>query len=58
LKRKGRIKEVFLLGENYGGFIIGGRGRKVYRNRLEMDKFHLAGSGSDVASAYSEARNY
>ena len=55
---KGRIKEVYLLGEDYSGFIIKANSHKVYRNQLEMDKFHLAGSGSDVASAYSEARNY
>jgi hypothetical protein len=35
---KGRIKEVFLLGANYSGNIIGGGSRKVYRNRLGMDK--------------------
>ena len=35
---KGRIKEVYLLGEDYGGFIMG-RNRKVYRNRLGMDKY-------------------
>ena len=55
---KGRIKEVFLLGANYSGYIIGGGSRKVYRNRLGLDKYMLAESGSDVAFAYNEARRY
>ncbi|MCJ7447098.1 MAG: efflux RND transporter permease subunit [Bacteroidales bacterium] len=55
---KGRIKEVFLLGANYGGYIFGGGSRKVYRNRLGMDKYMLAESSSDVAFAYNEARRY
>src|SRR4030042_6365593 len=55
---KGRIKEVYLLGEDYGGFIIGRGNRKVYRNRLEMDKYFLAENGSDVAFAYIEAKRY
>jgi multidrug efflux pump subunit AcrB len=54
---KGRIKEVYLLGEDYGGFIFG-RNRKVYRNRLGMDKYFLAENGSDVAFAYTEAKRY
>ncbi len=54
---KGRIKEVYLLGEDYGGFIMG-RNRKVYRNRLGMDKYFLAENGSDVAFAYTEAKRY
>ncbi|MGB8491561.1 MAG: efflux RND transporter permease subunit, partial [Bacteroidales bacterium] len=55
---KGRIKEVFLLGEDYGGFFIGRGNRKVYRNRLGMDKYFLAENGSDVAFAYNEAKRY
>jgi multidrug efflux pump subunit AcrB len=55
---KGRIKEVFLLGENYSGFFIGGRNRKVYRNRLWLDKYFLAENGTNTAFAYSEARKY
>ncbi len=55
---KGRIKEVYLLGENYGGYYFGGNNRKVYRNQLDMDKFYLTGSNSDVAFAYSAARKY
>jgi multidrug efflux pump subunit AcrB len=53
---KGRIKEVFLLGSNYGSSIRSGK--KVYRNMLDMDKFYLSERGSDVASAYSESRKY
>ncbi|HOP59346.1 MAG TPA: efflux RND transporter permease subunit [Bacteroidales bacterium] len=55
---KGRIKDVYLLGANYSGYIIGSRNRKVYRNRLGMDKFYLAENNSDVAFAYNEARKY
>ncbi len=55
---KGRIKEVYLLGENYGGFFTGMNNRKVYRNRLEMDKFYLAGSNSGVARAFNETGIY
>ena len=55
---KGRIKEVFLLGENYSDFFIGRGSRKVYRNRLGMDKYFLAENGSDVAFAYNEAKRY
>jgi multidrug efflux pump subunit AcrB len=54
---KGRIKEVYLLGADYGNYIIG-RTRKVYRNRLGMDKFTLAESNSNVAFAYDEASKY
>jgi len=55
---KGRIKDVYLLGEDYGGFIIGRGNRKVYRNRLGMDKYFLAENSSEIAFAYSEARQY
>jgi len=55
---KGRIKEVYLLGEDYGGYIIGRGSRKVYRNRLGMDKYFLAENGSDVTFAYNEAKRY
>jgi multidrug efflux pump subunit AcrB len=50
---KGRIKEVFLLGGNdrYNA-------KKTYRNRLEMDKYYLAESSSDVAFAFMEASRY
>jgi len=54
---KGRIKEVYLLGADYGNYIFG-RTRKVYRNRLGMDKFTLAESNSNVAFAYNEASRY
>jgi len=54
---RGRIKEVYLLGADYGNYIIG-RTRKVYRNRLGMDKYTLAESNSNVAFAYNEARKY
>jgi len=54
---KGRIKEVYLLGADYGSYIIG-RTRKNFRNRLGMDKFALAESRSDVAFAYNEAGRY
>ncbi len=55
---KGRIKEVYLLGENYGGYVIGMNNRKVYRNRLEMDKQYLALSNSGIARAFDEAGKY
>ena len=55
---KGRIKEVYLLGADYPGYIIGSRNRKVYRNRFGMDKYFLAENNSDVAFAYGEARKY
>jgi multidrug efflux pump subunit AcrB len=54
---KGRIKEVYLLGTGTGNF-MGGMVKKVWRNRLGMDKYFLAENGSDVAFAYSEARKY
>jgi multidrug efflux pump subunit AcrB len=55
---KGRIKEVFLLGASTGGNIFNMGQKKSYRNRLEMDKYYLTESGSDVALAYSEARRF
>ena len=55
---KGRIKEVFILGNINRGFIFGGGSKKQYRNRLEMDKYYLTENGSDIAFAYSEARGY
>ena len=55
---KGRIKEVYILGRANDGYIIGSMSRKVYRNRLNMDKFILAENNSDVAMAYSEAVRY
>jgi len=55
---KGRIKEVFLLGGTSGGYMLGGSNKKSYRNRLEMDKYYLTESSSDVALAYSEARRF
>jgi len=56
---KGRIKEVYLLGRvNTSGYIIGGGSKKAYRNRLEMDKYYLTESSSDVALAYAEAQRY
>lgn len=54
---KGRIKEVFLLGGSTNGYMIGGN-KKSYRNRLEMDKYYLTESSSDVAFAYNEARRF
>jgi multidrug efflux pump subunit AcrB len=54
---KGRIKEVYLLG-NYSSGYIYGNSKKVYRNRLGMDKYFLAERGSDVAFAYDEARRF
>ncbi|TAL60316.1 MAG: efflux RND transporter permease subunit [Bacteroidetes bacterium] len=55
---KGRIKEVFLLGGNNGGYMFGGSKKKSYRNRLEMDKYYLTESSSDVVLAYSETRRF
>ncbi len=55
---KGRIKEVFLLGGTTGGYYMGGGNKKSYRNRLEMDKYYLTESSSDVALAYNEARRF
>ncbi|HUX55462.1 MAG TPA: efflux RND transporter permease subunit [Bacteroidales bacterium] len=56
---KGRIKEVYLLGaSNTNGYIIGGTNKKAYRNRLEMDKYYLTESSSDVALAFGEAQRY
>lgn len=55
---KGRIKDVYLLGAVYEDYMIGSRNRKVYRNRLGMDKYFLAENGTDVAFAYSEAERY
>lgn len=55
---KGRIKDVYLLGAIYEDYMIGSRNRKVYRNRLGMDKYFLAENGTDVAFAYSEAEKY
>jgi multidrug efflux pump subunit AcrB len=55
---KGRIKEVFLLGAGSNGMMIGGGNRKVYRNRLDMDKYYLTESSSDVRLAYGEAQRY
>ena len=54
---KGRIKEVFLLGEGNDGYIINRR-KKSYRNRLEMDKYYLTRAGSDIASAFGESAKY
>ncbi len=55
---KGRIKEVYLLGTVRSGYIIMGAGKKVYRNRLALDKYFLAESGTDVSFAFNEARRY
>jgi multidrug efflux pump subunit AcrB len=55
---KGRIKEVFLLGGTTGGNYIGSGSKKSYRNQLEMDKYYLTESSSDVALAFSEAQRY
>jgi len=55
---KGRIKEVFLLSGSSSGYMFGGGNKKAYRNRLEMDKYYLTESSSDVALAYSEARRF
>jgi multidrug efflux pump subunit AcrB len=55
---KGRIKEVFLLGGTTGGYIINMGNKKSYRNRLEMDKYYLTESSSDVALAFSEAQKF
>jgi multidrug efflux pump subunit AcrB len=54
---KGRIKEVFLLGAQQGGYILGSQ-KKVYRNMLGMDKYYLAENNSGVWMAYNEADNY
>jgi len=54
---KGRIKEVFLLGGSNDGYMFGSK-KKSYRNKLEMDKYWLTKSSSDVAFAYGEARKY
>ena len=51
----GRIKEVYLVGGNYSTM---GSTRISYRNRLEMDKYRLSESSSDVAFAYNEAQMY
>jgi len=55
---KGRIKEVYLLGNISNGYIISAGNRKVYRNTLGMDKYYLAESGSNVGFAYNAARLY
>jgi len=55
---KGRIKEVFLLGSSAGGNIINMGKKKSYRNRLDMDKYYLTESSSDVAFAYNEASRF
>ncbi|MCE5345655.1 MAG: efflux RND transporter permease subunit [Bacteroidales bacterium] len=55
---KGRIKEVFLLGGTASGYMFGRANKKSYRNRLEMDKYYLTESNSDVDLAYSEARKF
>ncbi len=55
---KGRIKEVFILGGTSEGYMIGGGNKKSYRNRLEMDKYYLTGTSSDVALAFSEAQRF
>lgn len=55
---KGRIKEVFLLGGTTGGYFIGGGNKKSYRNRMEMDKYYLTESSSDVSMAFSEAQRF
>ncbi len=55
---KGRIKDVYILGAVYEDYMIGSRNRKVYRNRLGMDKYYLAESGTNVAFAYTEAERY
>ncbi|MBW6500648.1 MAG: efflux RND transporter permease subunit [Bacteroidales bacterium] len=55
---KGRIKDVYLLGAPPDGYIMGRATRRTYRNRLGMDKYYLAGAGSDIAQAFSEARSY
>jgi len=54
---RGRIKDVYLLGTRTSGYIIRPT-RKVYRNRLDMDKYYLTENNSDVALAYSEALRY
>jgi multidrug efflux pump subunit AcrB len=54
---KGRIKEVYLLGSTSDRYIMGGT-RKAWRNRLDMDRYYLTESGSDVASAFSESRKF
>lgn len=55
---KGRIKEVFLLGGTNTGYINMGGNKKSYRNRLEMDKYYLTESSSDVALAFNEAQRF
>ena len=55
---KGRIKDVYLLGISSDGYIISRATRRTYRNRLVMDKYYLAESGSDIALAFNEARSY
>ncbi len=54
---KGRIKEVFLLGGSNDSYMFQSK-KKSYRNRLEMDKYYLTQTGSDVAFAFGEARRY
>ena len=54
---KGRIKDVYLLGESNNGFMFNSR-KKVYRNWLKMDKYYLTKTRSDVGFAYGEARKY
>ncbi len=55
---KGRIKEVYLLGGRSGGMYGGGRTKKAYSNRIEMDKYYLTESSSDIAFAFEEAKRY
>jgi multidrug efflux pump subunit AcrB len=54
---KGRIKDVYLLGASYSGYVMGAN-RKVYRNILGLDKYYLAENESDVASAFRQAGKY
>ncbi len=54
---RGRIKDVYLLGTRTSGYIIRPT-RKVFRNRLDMDKYYLTENNSDVRLAYSEALKY
>jgi multidrug efflux pump subunit AcrB len=54
----GRIKEVYLIGGSISYGFSGMGNKKVYRNRLEMDKYYLTESRSDVALAFSEAQRY
>jgi hypothetical protein len=55
---KGRIKEVYLLGDDYSGYLMYRGARKVYRNKLFLDKYFLAQNDIANPKALNLIRNY